>query len=166
MRSLLLVVFLATISFCVHAQNPASLTIPGQVNQTLVLAVSDLEAFSAKTGGPVPIISASGETRRIIGTFRAVLLRDLLDRAGIQMANQKEKGRYYVVARATDGYTALFSHNELYNNPTGQQTYVLYAIDGKPIEKEGPFMLLVTNDLISGARHVKWLTSVAIQKVP
>lgn len=149
-----------------HGQNPTSLTISGAVNQTLVLTVADLAALPAKTGSSVPIVSSSGQTRKTIGSFRAVLLRDLLDRAGIRMENQKEKGRYYIVARATDGYTALFAHNELYNNPTGQQTYVLYEEDAKPIGKDGPFVLLVTNDLVTGARHVKWLSSLSVQKIP
>lgn len=101
----------------------------------------------------------------MITSFRAVLLRDLLDRAGVDLVNPKEKGRYYIVTRATDGYTAVFAYNELVNNPTGQQVFVLFDENGKPITDDGAFVLLTANDTVTGARHVKWLNTIDVRKV-
>ena len=161
----LFLMLLSLLALATHAQNPTSLIISGLVNQTLTVGSGDLTLLPVKTGGPLSVVSSSGQVRKTISSYKAVLLRDLLDKAGIRMANQKDKGKYYVVARATDGYTAIFAHNELYNNPTGQQTLVLFEEDGTPIGKDGPFVLFVTNDLVSGARHVKWLSQIEVRKV-
>lgn len=142
-----------------------SITISGLVDKPVTLTLDSLRRMPAQTGGPVRIIGSSGQVRRTVQSFRGVLLRDLLNRAGIQMANPKEKGKYYVVARATDGYTALFAHNELFNNPTGNGVFVLYEENGKPIADDGAFVLIVTSDTVTGARHVKWLSRIEVRKV-
>ncbi len=102
-------------------------------------------------------VSSSRQVCRKIQSFRGVLLHDLLVKARITMPNQKEKGKYYIVAQATDGYTGVFAHNELFNNQTGNQVVVLFEEDGKPIVDDGAFVLLTADDTVSGARHVKWL---------
>ncbi len=146
-----------------HASARIELT--GLVDRPLVLTIDSLRAMTAQTGGPVAIISSSGQVRQTIQSFRGVLLRDLLEHARIQLPIPKEKGKFYIVARGTDGYTAVFAHNELFNSPTGRQVFVLYAEDGQPITTDGAFVLLTTSDLVTGARHVKWLNRIEVRKV-
>lgn len=141
------------------------LKIEGLVERPLTLSIDSLRRLPAQTGGPVSIVSTSGQVRKTIVSFRGVLLRDLLAKVRIQMPNQKEKGKYYIVAQATDGYTAVFAHNELFNNPTGNQVFVLFEENGKPIADDGAFVLLTTDDTITGARHVKWLSRIDVRKV-
>lgn len=158
--------YLLTTSFCTLAQNQSSrIELSGLVDRPLTFTIDSLRAMAAQTGGPVDIVSSSGQVRKTIRSFRGVLLRDLLDRAHIQLPNQKEKGKYYVVARGTDGYTAVFSHNELFNNPTGKQVFVLYTENDQPITTDGAFVLLTTDDTVTGARHVKWLSRIEVRKV-
>jgi len=148
------------------AQNQsAQIKMTGLVKHPLSLTIDSLRHLPLKAGGPINIVGSSGQVRRVITSFRGVLLRDLLDRVGIDMANPKEKGKYYVIARATDGYTAVFAYNELLNNPTGQQTFILFEENGKPIVDDGAFVLLTANDTVTGARHVKWLNQIEVRKV-
>lgn len=116
-------------------------------------------------GGPLKIIGSNGSVRKEFSSFKGVLLRDVLDAARIQMASPKDKGKYYIVARATDGYTAVFAHNELFNNPTGQQVFILFDVNGSPIKEDGAFVLVASTDSVTGARHVKWLNRITVQKV-
>lgn len=139
--------------------------ITGLVERPLTITLDTLRTMPAQTGGPINIVSTSGQVRRRIQSFRGVLLRDLLDKAHIQMPNQKEKGKYYIVAQATDGYTAVFAYNELFNNPTGKQVFILFEEDSKPIADDGAFVLLTADDTVTGARHVKWLNRIDIRKV-
>jgi DMSO/TMAO reductase YedYZ molybdopterin-dependent catalytic subunit len=139
--------------------------IAGLVDRPLMVTMDTLRTIPIQTGGPINIVSTSGQVRRTIQSFRGVLLRDLLDKAHIQMPDQKQKGKYYVVAQATDGYTAVFAHNELFNNPTGRQVFVLFEEDGKPIGDDGAFVLLTADDTVTGARHVKWLNRIDVRKV-
>ena len=158
--------YLLTTSFCALAQNQSSrLELAGLVDRPLTLTIDSLRAMTVQTGGPVDIVSSSGQVRKTIRSFQGVLLRDLLDKARIQLLNQKEKGKYYIVVRGTDGYAAVFAHNELFNNPTGKQVFVLYAENDQPITTDGAFVLLTTDDLVTGARHVKWLNRIEVRKV-
>lgn len=146
-------------------QTSATIELSGLIDRPLTLTLDSLRAMTTQTGGPVDIVSSSGQVRKTIRSFRGVLLRDLLDKARIQLPNQKEKGKYYVVARGTDGYAAVFAHNELFNNPTGKQVFILYAENDQPITTDGAFVLLTTDDTITGARHVKWLNRIEVRKV-
>jgi len=111
-----------------QAQQPSAIVeLSGLVDRPMTLTIDSLRAMTAQTGGPVDIVSSSGQVRKTIRSYRGVLLCDLLDKARVQLPNQKEKGKYYIVARGTDGYAAVFAHNELFNNPTGKQVFVLYA---------------------------------------
>lgn len=127
----------------------------GVLFQPLTLTIDSLRAMTAQTGSPVDIVSSSGKGRKTIWSFRGVLLRELIDKAHIQLPNKNEKGKHYILVRGTDGYAAVFAHNELFNNPTGKQVFVLHAEDDQPIITDGSFVLLTTNDLVTGVRHVK-----------
>lgn len=163
---LLIGCYLSTASFGTVAQTQSSqIELTGLIDRPTILTVDSLRAMPVQTGGPVNIVSSSGQVRKTIQSFRGVLLRDLLDKARIQLLNQKEKGKYYVVVRGTDGYAAVFAHNELFNNPTGKQVFVLYAENDQPIVADGAFVLLTTDDTVTGARHVKWLNRIEVRKV-
>ncbi len=146
-------------------QTSTQIELMGLVERPLIITLDSLKSLPLQTGGPINIVSTSGQVRKTFQSYRGVLLRDLLDKAHIQMPNQKDKGKYYVVTRATDGYTAVFAHNELFNNPTGKQVLILFEENGKPIAEDGAFVLLTGDDTITGARHVKWLNRIEVRKV-
>ena len=64
-----------------------------------------------------------------------------------------------------DGYTAIFSYHEIFNNPTGDKILVLFEENGMPIDKDGAFVLISATDKITGARHVKWLKTIEVKKI-
>ena len=70
----------------------------------------------------------------------AFLLKDILEKAKIKQNGHKDRN-FYIVARASDDYKATFSWAELFNNPTGENAYILFEESGKPI-KNGEMILL------------------------
>ncbi|MCY7351257.1 MAG: molybdopterin-dependent oxidoreductase [Cytophagaceae bacterium] len=159
-----LFVTLLLISPGVFAQSK-TLEVKGLVEKTMTLTSEQLGQMPVQEGRDFKVVSTSGEVRRTLDTYRGVRLSDVLKQAVIQMPSQKDKGKYYVVAKATDGYTAIFSHNDLFNNPTGEGVLVLFEENGRPIVESGSFVLISTSDKITGARHVKWLQSIEVRKV-
>jgi hypothetical protein len=97
-------------------------------------------------------------------TRTGVLLKDILEKAKIKQLNHKDRN-FYIVARATDDYKATFAWAELFNNPTGNNTYVLFEENGKPIKNRGDMVLICANDIKTGPRHVIWLKSIEITRV-
>ena len=142
-----------------------TLGISGLVESPLSLKISDLQQMKVVEGTNFKVVSTSGEIRKEFKTYKAILLKDLLDKAKISLQNPKEKGKLYFVASATDGYTAIFSYHEIFNNLTGDNVLVVFEVNGKPIDKDGAFILISATDKITGARHVKWLSTVEVKKI-
>ncbi len=96
--------------------------------------------------------------------WKGVLLRDLIDKAEVELPYKKARGEYYVLVSAGDGYKVIFAWNELYSGPAGNNTWLFFEKDGKPIEDTGRFVLHCTSDLVQGPRHVKWVNEILIKR--
>jgi hypothetical protein len=68
----------------------------------------------------------------------------------------------YVIATGTDGYSAVLSLAEADPNFHGGQVLVADACDGRPLGKNGPFQLIVSEDK-HPARWVRNLDSIELQ---
>ncbi|HMN06400.1 MAG TPA: molybdopterin-dependent oxidoreductase [Flavobacteriales bacterium] len=138
--------------------------VTGAVKRTLALTVDSLRAMDVDTIADFKVVCQSGDTVKENFTSTGVLLKDILDKAEIAQANHKDRN-FYIVARATDGYKATFSWAEIYNNPTGENVYVLFEKNGEPIGTKGDFILICRNDIKTGPRHVYWLKSIEVNRV-
>ena len=95
-----------------------------------------------------------------------MLLRDLLTASKPTENGRFDLRRTIVVARATDGYVAVFSWAELFNGPLGDRVIVAYQRDGAPLkDDEGRIALVSAGDLRPGMRHVRWLSTVELRRV-
>lgn len=134
---------------------------PRRLGQAELAALPQTELVEARSVGS----GARAEKAEV--RWRGVLLRDVLDAAGIQDLDRYALRHSGVVARATDNYAALFSWGELYNAGGGDNVLVITAMNGKPLPaSEGPYALRSLGDTRSGPRHVKWLSRVEVFTVP
>jgi DMSO/TMAO reductase YedYZ molybdopterin-dependent catalytic subunit len=98
--------------------------------------------------------------------WSGVLLRDVLAAADFHEKEQRDFRRTLIVARARDGYVALFTWGELYNTKLGDSILVITSKDGKPLpESEGPYALRALGDIKPGPRHVKWLQQIEVSTI-
>lgn len=93
------------------------------------------------------------------GTWRGVALADVLQRAGVAL-DKPLRGRQlatFVRVTASDQYQVVFGLSDL--DPTLGHTQVLLVDqrDGKTLEKDGPYRLLVPGD----KRPARWVRNVA-----
>lgn len=149
----------------VYAQVSPSLEIKGLVENPQLLQVTDLQKMKIVTRKDIKIVSLSGEVKRQISELKGVLLRDVLEKATIKITNNKERGKLFIVVKATDGYTALFAYNDIFNNPTGDNVLLVFEEDKKALDKDGAVVLITTNDKVTGPRHVKWLQSIEVKSL-
>ncbi|MBW7936520.1 MAG: hypothetical protein H3C71_05110, partial [Flavobacteriales bacterium] len=110
------------------------------------------------------VVCQSGANMKEDKICKGVLLRDILEKAKIKQTNHKDRN-FYIVARATDNYKATFSWAEIFNNPTGDNIYILFEENGQPIQKQGDMILICKNDIKTGPRHVYWLSSIEVNRV-
>ncbi|KQO29998.1 hypothetical protein ASF10_05705 [Flavobacterium sp. Leaf82] len=137
--------------------------IKGEVEFPIQLSVDSLQKMKVATISNLKITGQNGDVKKNDKTSRGVLLKDILEKVKIKQNGHKDRN-FYIVARASDGYKATFSWAEIFNNPTGENTYVLFEENGKPV-KNGEMILICKNDIKTGPRHVYWLKSIEVYKV-
>ena len=140
------------------------LEVKGEVEHPLILTVDSLKTMKVVTIEKFKAICQSGMTTKIDSTCKGVLLKDILDKAKIKQEGHKDRN-FYIVARASDDYKATFSWAEIYNNQTGDNVYVIFEENGQPIKSKGDMILICTNDIKTGIRHVYWLKSIEVYRV-
>ncbi len=141
-----------------------TIVVKGDVQHQLTLTVDSLRVMKTVTLDEFNVVCQSGATMKTDKSSKGVLLRDILEKAGIKQSDHKDRN-FFIVARATDNYKATFSWAEIFNNPTGENTYILFEENGKPIAKKGNMILICTNDTKTGPRHVNWLKSIEVTRV-
>ena len=137
--------------------------IKGEVEFPLQLTVDSLRKMKVVDINNLKIVCQSGAVKKDDKTSKGVLLKDILEKARIKQNGHKDRN-FYIVARASDDYKATFSWAEIFNNPTGENTYVLFEENGQPV-KNGEMILICGNDIKTGPRHVYWLKSIEVYKV-
>jgi DMSO/TMAO reductase YedYZ molybdopterin-dependent catalytic subunit len=129
--------------------------VSGEVQYELALSPEQLRVVAQRRG----LAEANG--------YGGLRLTDLLQEADIRQDARNALRRTYIVARATDGYVAVFSWGELFNSPIGPRVLVAFERDGQPLrDGEGAIALVSLADVRAGARHVKWLSRIDVRRVP
>lgn len=137
--------------------------VKGDVEFPLQLNVDSLQKMKVATIKNFKVVCQTGKVKKDDKTCKGVLLKDILEKAKIRQSGHKDRN-FYIVARASDDYKATFSWAEIFNNPTGQNTYVIFEENGKPVKK-GNMILICTNDIKTGPRYVYWLKSIEVYRV-
>jgi DMSO/TMAO reductase YedYZ molybdopterin-dependent catalytic subunit len=167
--------FLLLLSLASHGMPPATDTaglitdkviVTGLVEHPFTITLDNIHQLKPQTYSDVNIVCSSGETKKVLHSFEGVSLKYILDSAGIKMPRPKEKGKYYIKVRASDGYTTMYAWNEIYNNPTGDHVFLIFSENGQPVLQDGRFVMICRNDKITGPRHVKWVERIEVAKLP
>ncbi|MET7000088.1 molybdopterin-dependent oxidoreductase [Chitinophaga defluvii] len=140
--------------------------VKGLVKHPFACTLKNVHLLKPETHTNLNIVGAKGEIKKVFRSFKGVSLKNILDSAGVDMPNPKEKGKYYITIKASDGYTVLYSWNDIYNNPTGDHVFLVFSVNDQPVQKDGQFVMVCTNDKITGPRHVKWVESIEVAKLP
>jgi DMSO/TMAO reductase YedYZ molybdopterin-dependent catalytic subunit len=144
-------------------QATTSVTIAGNVAQSLSLTVADLKRYPAHQVDYVSRNSVEEKGAAPARHYTGCLLRDVLAAAKPVESKPRELRKSYVVAIASDGYEVVFSWAELFVSPVGDSVFVVYERDGSPLpDDEGRIALIVVTDT-RPVRHVKWLRSLTLR---
>lgn len=142
------------------------ITVSGEVDRQLKLSVRDLRRLPAWKTAHLPPSGRHGARSKQSRNYTGVLLTNLLDQAGMRHQSRNDLKRMVIIARASDGYEAIFSWGELYNSPVGEGVLVAYEKNGAPLgADEGRIALISARDIHAGPRHVKWLKNLEVRKL-
>jgi hypothetical protein len=142
----------------------AIISVTGDVKEELVLSLTALKALPEFLIRDVPVIPERVRDRKdeeLVSqtTFRGVLLRDILYKAGMKYSRKWEPGVFIRVADTT-GREAVFSFGEIFYSSIGRSVLVAYERDGKPC----PATLVVATDIHDG-RLMTGISEVKVARV-
>lgn len=160
-----LLIFIVLISHLGSAQErgepSVSLTINGFVKQSATYKLSDSTAFKETVIDSLEIYNHEMKYRKTLRNVRGVLLKEVLDKAGIKMDSPKNYSEIYFTCTATDGYMVVFSWNELYNTIVGKRAVLITSLDGK---QSSVISLISAADEATGRRYVYNISTITVNR--
>lgn len=166
----LLCIWLTACAFSAGAQHDikptSSFVVLGEVKAPLTVSIADLKNYRETNIGDVVITNHAGEKKSVAKAMKGVLLKDLLAKAEFVHETPRELSTFYLVCKANDGYTVVYSWNELFNTPVGDGVFIITELEGQPASSlNDSMMMLSTADQRTGRRHVKGLASIEIRRI-
>lgn len=154
--------------FGANAQKPdptRSFTISGDVRNSKLVSIRDFSSYKNFDIGEVVITNHLGEKKSDAIGLKGILLKDVLASVELNVELPKDMSTFYFVCKAVDGYSVVFSWNELFNNPSGESIYIITEKNGQSVDKMPDAILLLSpKDFRTGRRHVKSLASIEVKR--
>jgi len=165
------ILFLVCFAYCgtlfeqEKIQPTESFTVNGKVKQSFSFSLKDAASYKQHHIDSLVIYSHNMERRKVLKQVKGVLLKDIIEKAGIEISPPKLMSEFYINCIASDGYLVVFSWNELFNTENGNKVMILTEADGKPASGlEDRIALLSAGDIATGRRYVKGLKEVVIER--
>lgn len=164
---ILSIIFLSKIGFSQKTiESTDQFTVMGLVEKQKTITFHDLEKEKIVALGDFKVTNHLGEFKKEYKNVKGVSLLKLLNEVNIKASSPKLLSEYYLVFKASDGYSVVASWNELFNTEIGNSFYLVVEADGKLQSDSSEKILLVsTKDFKTGRRHVKGLQSIEIKKI-
>lgn len=158
-----------TLSTHAHEKDPAkyitdSIIVEGRVEKPVTLSVDDLAGLPQTEIQSVPMRCGPDREKGQPSDYSGVLLRDLLEYAGIDVEEHHSRNRTWIAAVASDDYAVVFSWHEIFNSYIGDGALVVIEENGRPLEEDGRIGMISAKDNYTCGRHVKWLQRIDIQR--
>ena len=130
------------------------LTVDGLVDEPVEYRYSEVASGFTAYEKIVQLDCVEGWSARVL--WKGVLVRDLLDRAGVQDAAQS------VVFSAVDGYTTSFPVSYFYGN----DILLAYEMNGVVLPSERGFPFALVAEQKWGYKWCKWVTGIELVEDP
>lgn len=143
----------------------SAFTITGEVKSPVTIQIADFSKWKASEIGDVVITNHLGEKRSEAKALKGILLKDVLGTVEIKAESPRILSQYYFVCKANDGYTIVYSWNELFNNAEGDVVFVITEKNGQvAATMDDSILMLSPRDFKTGRRHLKALTSIDVRR--
>ncbi|MBS1608950.1 MAG: molybdopterin-binding protein [Bacteroidetes bacterium] len=125
--------------------------------------INDLTVHSIDS---IVIYNHLHERKRTIHNIKGILLKDVLEKAGLNESKPKLFSEFYFTCIASDGYKVVFSWNELFNSDMGNQVMIITEEDGKKADTiDDHIAILSPLDKNTGRRYVQNLQEIKVGRV-
>jgi len=170
MKKIIISILLLVVSVTGFSQNKIEttneFTVTGLVDKPITISYPDIEKQKIIDIGDFKITNHLGEFKKEYKNVKGVLLLDLLKDISITTASPKLLSEYYLVFKASDGYSVVVSWNELFNTEIGNTFYIVTEANNQS-QKDAPekILLIATKDFKTGRRHIKGLHNIEVKRI-
>jgi len=106
-------------------------TIKGLVAKESVITLDSLKSYPLKEIGDIKVTDHTGAFKHADEKLKGVLLKDILSHSTWTVAGGPHMfSSLYFSCVGTDGYVVVYSWNELFNTPVGDQVYIILEKNG------------------------------------
>lgn len=140
-------------------------TVTGAIEKETTITIAQLTAMPAKPVADVLITNHTGEPRSKAKGMKGILVKDVLAAVVIKSESPKVLSEFFFTFFASDGYKVVYSWNELFNSPTGDNCYFITEKEGKTLSEMPERLLVLTpTDFRTGRRHIKGLSRIVVSR--
>ncbi len=166
LTALILVLISVTVWGQKTDQSTNDFVVTGQIKRELKFTLTDIEKYPSKTIGDVTITNHLGEPRGTAKQLTGILIKDLLKDLEINEESPKRFSEFYLTFVAVDNYKVVYSWNEIFNSPTGDNLFLITSKDGKNFKEiEERILILTPTDFKTGRRYIKGLSKILVKRV-
>jgi hypothetical protein len=158
----LILIFSCQVSFAGLPLVPTrEFVIEGKVKAKKVVGIDDLKSMKSVELENINT-SCSPKAEETSKHVKAVRLLSILDSIVFD-APKGALNAFYFKFVASDGYTLVYSYNEIFNTETGRNMYLVTEREGIDISAmENRILLLTTSDIRTGRRNMKCLARIVV----
>jgi hypothetical protein len=136
------------------------------LDKPLTVSYEDLTKEKIVTIGDFKVTNHLGEFKKEYKNVKGVRLLDILKKISITATSPKLLSEYYLVFKASDGYSVVVSWNELFNTEVGHSFFLVVEADNKSQKDATEKILFIsTKDFKTGRRHIKGLENIEIKRI-
>jgi hypothetical protein len=142
-------------------------TISGQIKKESVITMDSLNSYPLKGIGEIKVTNHLGDFKHKDDKLKGVLLKDILSHSVLNANSPKLYSRFYFNCVGSDGYSVVYSWNELFNTPVGEQVYILLEKNGvKATQMPESLQMTSMLDFKTGRRFLHNLDKIIVSQVP
>jgi len=170
MRLIIASIFFLMVCVPGSAQNNVpqtdSFVVKGQIKNPSAFTIASLDTFRTEMLNDIVTVNHMGQALSTIKNVRGVLLKDVLSKVQLNAPSPKQSFGYYMVCTASDGFTTVFSWNEIFNTLNGDNTYIITEKNGKKLKDiDDRIAILIVLGKGKGHIYIKGLQQIVIKSV-
>jgi hypothetical protein len=141
-------------------------SIVGKVKQESIITMDSLNSYPLKTIGDIKVTDHTGAFKHQDDKLKGVLLKDILNHSQWAVAGPKFFSTMYFTCVGTDGYKVVYSWNELFNTPVGDNVFIIMEKNGVKAEQLPASLQMASMlDFKTGRRYLHNLDKIVVSGV-
>ena len=140
-----------------------SFLVTGVVDRDLIIAIADIPTAKAVSIPDLVITNHVGQAKGTAKGLKGILVKDVLKDIPFKVEDPKVLSQFYLTFVASDGYAAVFSWNEIFNSPAGDNLYLITEKEGEQLAVMHERILIMSiKDFKTGRRNIKGLSRIVV----